>query len=183
MSIENKKDNIIEYMDETTAGAIRNDIGVMGDSTIEGRSLVDKTNLLKTQVDTNVQNITDNSNKINNLSAEVDEHKADTATHMTPTEKSKLAGIAAGAQVNTVTSVNGKTGAVSLAPSDVGAATAAQGAKADNALPKAGGTLTGNVVANTGTDYTTKRVRNIRFKTGADFTTSELAAGDIGFIY
>ena len=39
---------------------------------------------------------------------------------MTDTEKSKLAGIAAGAQVNSVTSVAGKTGAVTLAKGDVG---------------------------------------------------------------
>jgi hypothetical protein len=38
----------------------------------------------------------------------------------TTAEKNKLAGIAAGAQVNTVTSVAGKTGAVTLAKSDVG---------------------------------------------------------------
>lgn len=38
----------------------------------------------------------------------------------TTAEKSKLAGVAAGAQVNTVTSVAGKTGAVSLAKGDVG---------------------------------------------------------------
>jgi len=44
-------------------------------------------------------------------------------------------------------------------------------------------TMTGNLVAKTGTDYTTKRVRNCVYKTGADFTTSELANGDIGFIY
>jgi hypothetical protein len=40
----------------------------------------------------------------------------------TTAEKSKLAGIEAGAQVNTVTSVAGKTGAVSLTKSDVGLA-------------------------------------------------------------
>ena len=38
----------------------------------------------------------------------------------TAAEKTKLAGIAAGAQVNTVTSVAGKTGAVTLAKTDVG---------------------------------------------------------------
>lgn len=38
----------------------------------------------------------------------------------TTTEKNKLAGIAAGAQVNTVTSVAGKTGAVALTKADVG---------------------------------------------------------------
>ena len=39
----------------------------------------------------------------------------------TDAEKSKLAGIEAGAQVNAVTSVAGKTGAVTLVASDVGA--------------------------------------------------------------
>ena len=144
---------------------------------------------LKKPEGTDVVNIDDLNGNMDILDAEVAKKvdkvsgKGLSTNDFTTTEKQKLAGIEAGAQVNTVTSVNGKTGAVSLAPSDVGAATAAQGAKADNALPKAGGTLTGNVVANTGTDYTTKRVRNIRFKTGADFTTSELAVGDIGFIY
>ena len=38
----------------------------------------------------------------------------------TTSEKNKLAGVAAGAQVNTVTSVAGKTGAVALAKADVG---------------------------------------------------------------
>lgn len=51
ISIENKKENIIDYMDQTTAGALRNDIGVMGDSVVEGRSLVDKTNSLKSEID------------------------------------------------------------------------------------------------------------------------------------
>ena len=37
----------------------------------------------------------------------------------TPAEKAKLAGIEDGAQVNTVTSVNGKTGAVVLTESDI----------------------------------------------------------------
>lgn len=126
VAIENKKDNIIAYMDETTAGAIRNDIGVMGDSTIEGRSLVDKTNLLKTQVDTNVQNITNNSNKINNLSTDVDAHKAEKATQI------KLGHVKAGNNITidtdgtinaqaggNVDSVNGKTGVVVIDVPDI----------------------------------------------------------------
>ena len=44
-----------------------------------------------------------------------------TANNYTTAEKNKLAGIAAGAQVNAVTSVNGKTGAVNLTASDVNA--------------------------------------------------------------
>jgi hypothetical protein len=47
------------------------------------------------------------------------EANADTNA-FTDTEKSKLSGIAAGSQVNTVTSVAGKTGAVALAKADVG---------------------------------------------------------------
>lgn len=43
---------------------------------------------------------------------------------MSASDKKKLDGIASGAQVNSVSSVNGKTGAVSLSASDVGAASA-----------------------------------------------------------
>jgi len=46
------------------------------------------------------------------------------AGFMAAADKTKLDGIAAGAQVNTVTSVAGKTGAVTLTASDVGAAAA-----------------------------------------------------------
>lgn len=49
---------------------------------------------------------------------------ADAAGLMSAADKKKLDGIAAGAQANTVTSVNGKTGAVKLGASDVGAASA-----------------------------------------------------------
>lgn len=52
----------------------------------------------------------------------------------TTAEANKLAGIEAGAQVNTVASVNSKTGAVVLNAGDVGAATTAQGTNADNAV-------------------------------------------------
>jgi hypothetical protein len=47
----------------------------------------------------------------------------------TDTEKTKLSGIAAGAQVNTVTSVAGKTGAVTLAKTDVGLSNVANAAQ------------------------------------------------------
>ncbi|HWR60998.1 MAG TPA: hypothetical protein VN580_05265 [Clostridia bacterium] len=50
-------------------------------------------------------------------------------------------------------------------------------------LALAGGTMTGNLIAKSGTDHTTKRVRNVQFKTGADFSTAELGEGDIGFVY
>lgn len=46
--------------------------------------------------------------------------KALSTEDYTTAEKTKLAGVAAGAQVNTVTSVAGKTGAVALAKADVG---------------------------------------------------------------
>ena len=49
---------------------------------------------------------------------------ADAAGLMSAADKKKLDGIAAGAQANAVTSVNGKTGAVKLGASDVGAASA-----------------------------------------------------------
>lgn len=56
----------------------------------------------------------------------------------TTDEANKLGGIAAGAQVNTVNSVNTKTGSVVLSAADVGAATAAQGALASTAVQPAG---------------------------------------------
>lgn len=49
---------------------------------------------------------------------------ANAAGLMSAADKKKLDGIAAGAQANAVTSVNGKTGAVKLGASDVGAASA-----------------------------------------------------------
>lgn len=45
----------------------------------------------------------------------------DAAGFMSTTDKTKLDGIATGAQVNTITSVNSKTGAVVLTATDVGA--------------------------------------------------------------
>lgn len=45
IAIEQKKNNIIEYLDGTTAGQLRNDIGIMGDLlTTNKNSLVDATN-------------------------------------------------------------------------------------------------------------------------------------------
>ena len=54
--------------------------------------------------------------------ANVNTATASTAGLMAAADKAKLDGIAAGAQVNAVSSVNGKTGAVKLGASDVGAA-------------------------------------------------------------
>lgn len=53
---------------------------------------------------------------------------------MTGSDKAKLDGIAAGAQVNSVYSVAGKAGHVSLSAADVGAATSFQGTLANSAL-------------------------------------------------
>lgn len=114
------------------------------------------------------------SNKVDKVSG-----KGISTEDYTTTEKNKLAGIAAGAQVNAVTSVAGRTGAVTLAKADVGLT------NVDNVkqLPIAGGTMTGILTAQSNTSYATKQTRNIAIKTGADFTTAELAVGDIGFIY
>ncbi len=51
------------------------------------------------------------------------------------------------------------------------------------ALPLSGGTLTGITVATSDTDYTTKRIRNFRFKADSGFTTEELSEGEVGFVY
>ena len=53
---------------------------------------------------------------------------------------------------------------------------------ADAALPKAGGTMTGKLVAQSNTDYTTKQVRNIVCST-AEPTSSDGANGDLWAVY
>ena len=75
----------------------------------------------------NVDNTSDANKPISSatLSAlagkvDVDGAKVLSDNNYTTTEKNKLAGIASGAQVNTVTSVASKTGAVSLVKADVG---------------------------------------------------------------
>ncbi|MDT0160257.1 hypothetical protein [Bacillus sp. AG4(2022)] len=51
VAIENKKNSVIDYMDGTTAGALRNDIGVMGDlGTANKNSLVESINEVRTTV-------------------------------------------------------------------------------------------------------------------------------------
>jgi len=91
----------------------------------------------------------------------------------TTAEKNKLAGIEAGAQVNTVTSVAGKTGEVTLAKSDVGLS------NVDNVqqMPKSGGTFTGVVTAQSNTSYTTRQIRNIVL------STSDPSGGNNGDVW
>lgn len=70
----------------------------------------------KTYVDTEL------GKKVTELAKKVDKvtGKELSTNDYTTAEKNKLSGIATGAQVNTVTSVSGKTGAVTLTKSDVG---------------------------------------------------------------
>lgn len=88
------------------------------------------------------------------------------AGFMSSTDKTKLDGVAAGAQVNTVTSVAGKTGAVSLVNSDVGLGNVENKSSATirseltslnvttalgfTPLSLAGGTVTGNLIVTGG---------------------------------
>lgn len=74
--------------------------------------------------------------------------------------------------------------ALGITPANIGAATAAQGATADAALPKAGGTLTGAVTAGGAQAAGTAQVRNIVFST-TDLTpgVSELATGSLYLMY
>ena len=53
---------------------------------------------------------------------------------------------------------------------------------ADAALPKAGGTMTGKLVAQSNTDYTTTQVRKIVCST-AEPTASDGANGDLWAVY
>lgn len=87
----------------------------------------------------------DDINKKFNAKVDKVDGKILSTNDYTTAEKDKLAGIAAGAQVNTVTSVNTKTGAVSLTYTDVGAAPAHD----HPYLSTSGdGTVNGNITAN-----------------------------------
>jgi len=128
---------------------------------------------------------------------------------MSATDKAKLDGIEAGAQKNTVTSVNGKTGVVSLTASDVGAETpdgaqakadkAEQNAKtyadskattaennakayADNKATQAETNAKNASLPRTGGDVTgLLRVRHNEFRVGAndDFIIRPVGNGDV----
>lgn len=69
----------------------------------------------------NLLRMADGSAELRSLRADVDGLAADTG-NMTETERAKLAGIEEGAQVNDVSSVAGRTGAVVLTKADVGLA-------------------------------------------------------------
>lgn len=112
----------------------------------------------------NMNNIEDGIEEaLNTLVNKVDKEdgKGLSTNDYTTAEKNKLAGIEEGAQKNTVTSVAGKTGAVTLSKSDVGLG------NVDNVkqMPIAGGTFTGIAKAQNNTSYTTKQIRNITLST------------------
>lgn len=107
--------------------------GVIGDlkssSLINGKQIIGS-NLEITKFDIglgNVDNTSDSNKPISTATQTALNNKVDkisgkglSTNDYTTEEKNKLAGITAGAQVNTVTSVAGKTGAVTLGKGDVG---------------------------------------------------------------
>lgn len=87
-------------------------------------------------------------------------------------EKSKLAGVEAGAQVNTVTSVAGKTGAVTLTKGDVGLGNVDNTSDADKPISTAVSTaLSGKV------DTSDARLTNSREWTASTVSQAEAEAG------
>lgn len=78
-SIEQKKENIIDYMDGTTAGKIRNDIGIMGDlSTKDKSSLVNAIN----EINAKEVDLSPIEQKIENVEDDLARHKADYVKHL-----------------------------------------------------------------------------------------------------
>jgi len=54
---------------------------------------------------------------------------------------------------------------------------------ATSAMTEAGGTMTGALIAKSGTDYTTKQLRNCLIKTTASFNASDLENGEFAILY
>lgn len=125
----------------------------------KGLSTEDYTSVEKTKL----SGIADNANNYSHPSTHSADIIVDGTTNkaFTAAEKTKLNGIAAGAQVNTVTSVASKTGAVTLVKGDVGLT------NVDNVkqMPIAGGTFTGQAKAQNNTAYTTAQLRNVTLST------------------
>ena len=92
----------------------------------------------------------------------------------TTAEKTKLAGVAAGAQVNTVTSVAGKTGAVALAKADVGLANVDNTADTDKPVSTAQASALAGKEASIAAGTASQFWRGN--KTWQDFATSVRAA-------
>lgn len=92
---------------------------------------------------------------------------------MTDAERTKLAGVEDGAEVNVVTSVASKTGDVTLGNSDVGLGNVTN----DKQMPEAGGTFTGISKAQNNTSYTTAQLRNVIL------STSDPSGGSNGDIW
>lgn len=97
----------------------------------------------KPAIPTNTSDLTNDSNFVS------DSVYVHTDNNYTTSEKNKLAGIETGAEVNTVTSVNGKTGAITLSADDV------------NALPNTTVIPTNNNQLINGAGYTKVTVNNV----------------------
>ena len=167
------------------------------------------TNTLKTKLDgieasadvTDATNVTAAGALMDSELAGIAAVKATTGTFLTA-DQTKLDGIEASADVTDATNVTA-AGALmdsevtnlaavkSFAASDY--ATAAQGTKADAALPKAGGTMTGAVVGATDTDTSNSGTVDLDFTADTNFvltltgnitslTASNEVAGQSGFI-
>jgi hypothetical protein len=139
------------------------------------------------------QGILDADIGLGNVQAEVTTHRADNTAHGVDTKIPKSLATAAdqflvssGASswvIKTVEQIKTLLGLKSAAYTESSAyATAAQGTKADNALPKTGGEMTGILTAQSNTSYTVRQVRNIILST-ADADVDAMQNGDIWIKY
>lgn len=62
-TLNKKEQDLVIHIDSVDATSLRNDLGIMANSVITGRSLIDKTNTLNTQVTSAVQTATDAKNR------------------------------------------------------------------------------------------------------------------------
>ncbi|OUS70308.1 hypothetical protein B1748_29170 [Paenibacillus sp. MY03] len=96
-------------------------------------------NLLNDNADTIEQAFEESDASVVGVQQNLDDHEADDTRHWTTADRDKMNGIAPGAQVNSVTSVAGRTGAVAVGWTDVESRPSSSVAAIDAAVTKVGG--------------------------------------------
>ena len=153
----------------TNLAATANSVKVAYDRADEAYTLADNTNLRVNTIVSDVSTLSENVKSATTAASEANTKAGNAAT--AASEANTKAGNAATAASEANTKAENAASAASSAKSTANAA-----------LPKSGGTMTGALVAQTNTNYTTRQVRNVILST-SEPTSSDGQNGDIWLVY